>query len=63
MTPLYFTTRNRNKFPKLTELYEVLFDKSIKAQHNALFDTILTKVCYQKLMRYISGVNDNEYEI
>ncbi len=52
-----FGQGNSNKYPKLSELYKALFAKSIRTRHNAIFDAILTKICYQKLNSYISGLN------
>lgn len=38
------------KYPKLTELYENLFNEPIKQEHRALSDTELCRKCYYKVI-------------
>jgi len=45
---------NKNKYPKLSELYSALFGKSKSVEHNGIYDCIMTKICYQKLKSYIA---------
>jgi len=39
------------KFPKLEELYKILFGKEMEGAHNAMQDVIATKECYFELLR------------
>ena len=41
---------NKLKFPKLTELYEKLFDYKIEQKHNAESDALLTAKCFKELV-------------
>ena len=43
---------NVSKFPKLTELYNYLFNEDIQQKHRALNDTELCMKCYLKLYDY-----------
>lgn len=39
------------KWPKLDELYQILFDCSFEDQHDALADVMATRRCYYELIR------------
>ena len=41
---------NELKFPKLTELYEKLFNYQIEQRHNAESDALLTAKCFKELV-------------
>ena len=50
------------KFPKLTELYYRLFDKSITPKHQAIFDKVLTSRCFVFMLENDSHpITENEY--
>lgn len=38
------------KYPKLSELYEILFKEKIEIEHNALFDSKITAKCFWELL-------------
>lgn len=40
-----------NNYPKLDELYEKLFNKSMEGQHDALFDAQATAACFFELVK------------
>ena len=48
------------KFPKLSELYRILFNEEFKA-HNSREDIIATKRCYQELVKI--GIISNNQEL
>ncbi|KKM17079.1 hypothetical protein LCGC14_1679340 [marine sediment metagenome] len=43
--------KGRKKWPKLQELYNILFDKDFEGAHDALYDVEATVDCYFELVR------------
>lgn len=46
------TYMNTKKYPKLIELYQHLFDKTITQEHRALSDTHICADCYYEMIRH-----------
>ena len=44
-------SKGRKKWPKLQELYNILFDKDFEGAHDALYDVEATVDCYFELVR------------
>ena len=42
---------NRPKWPKLSELYCILFDEELEGAHDALVDVMATRRCYYELVK------------
>lgn len=42
---------NRPKWPKLEELYRILFDEELEGAHDALVDVMATRRCYYELVK------------
>lgn len=52
-----YSREDNAKYPKLEELYFHLFAKEIPTKHNAIYDAIVCKICYEKMF----GIFNSNY--